>query len=242
MLKAESITKYYQEQKVIENISLEVREGELVCLLGASGIGKTTLFQILSGLEPPDQGQVYLNGQRITGVSGNMSYMQQKDLLLPFETILNNVSIPLILKGIPKKTAGETALRYFPEFGIDGCHNKYPAQLSGGMRQRAALLRSYLFSSRLMLLDEPFSALDVITKASMRQWFLQVMKNHGTTALFITHDIDEAISLSNRVYIMAGIPGRIVAEIALPDENKTDPEFSVSSEFMAYKKQILKLI
>jgi len=240
MLKAEHITKYYETQKVIEDISIEIRQGELVCLLGASGIGKTTLFQILSGLEHPDEGAVFLREEDITGITGKMSYMQQKDLLLPFETIIDNVSIPLTLKGVPKKAARETARAWFLEFGLDGCEQKYPAQLSGGMRQRAALLRAYLFSEQVMLLDEPFSALDVITKTAMQQWFIEIRSNHGTTALFITHDVDEALLLSDRIYIMAGTPGKITYEFALNGENRVDPAFATSTRFLEYKKQILK--
>ena len=240
MLRAEHITKHYQGNKVIEDINIEIRKSELVCLLGASGIGKTTLFQILSGLESPDEGAVYLAGEDITGITGRMSYMQQKDLLLPFETIINNVSIPLLLAGAPKKEAQMKAALYFKEFGLSGCEKKYPSQLSGGMRQRAALLRSYLFSGDLMLLDEPFSALDVMTKSSMQRWFREIMENHKTTALFITHDVDEAIMLSDRIYIMSGAPGRISSEIKLGGEDKKAPDYLVSQGFIEYKREILK--
>ena len=240
MLTATNISKHYQTQQVLADINIEVGRGELVCLLGESGVGKTTLFQILSGLERPDEGAVFLQGEEITGISGKMSYMQQKDLLLPFETILDNVAIPLTLRGAPKKAARETARPYFAEFGLVGCEHKYPAQLSGGMRQRAALLRACLFSDQLMLLDEPFSALDVTTKAAIQMWFIAVMKNRQTTALFITHDVDEAILLSDRIYILSGAPGRISHEATLCGTYKADPDFAVSAHFLAYKKEILR--
>ncbi|MCL1982934.1 MAG: ABC transporter ATP-binding protein [Clostridiales bacterium] len=241
MLKAEHVTKYYQNSKVIEDVSVEVKSGELVCLLGASGIGKTTLFQILSGLVRPDEGAVYLAGEDITGQPGKMSYMQQKDLLLPFETVINNVSIPLVLAGTPKKEAHAKAFSYFSEFRLEGCERKYPHQLSGGMRQRAALLRAYLFSGELMLLDEPFSALDVMTKAAMQKWFVKIFSTHRSTALFITHDVDEAILLSDRIYIMAGVPGKICHEIKLDSENRSDPDFLVSQRFLECKRLVLGL-
>ena len=209
MLRAENITKYYQGEKIIEDINIEIKKGELVSLLGQSGVGKTTLFQILSGLERPDLGAVFLDGKDITGMPGQMSYMQQKDLLLPFEEIIDNVSIPLFLAGVPKKEAREKASSYFSEFGLSGCEYKYPSQLSGGMKQRAAFLRAYLYSGELMLLDEPTSALDAVTKKAIQQWFKKMISDHKTTALFITHDIDEATLLSDRVYLMSGVPGRI---------------------------------
>ncbi len=241
-LESVSISKSYEEKPIIDDITLHVKEGELVSLLGVSGIGKTTLFHILSGLELPDSGAVKLYGKAVTGQSGNVSYMQQKDLLLPFETILKNVSMPLLLKGIPKKQAYTKAALYFEEFGLKNCENKYPSQLSGGMRQRAALLRAYLFSDRVMLLDEPFSALDAITKSALHGWFSKVIAAHQTATLFITHDIDEAILLSDRIYIMSGIPGKITNELYVSSQSRSNPAFNTSKEFLEIKRDILHKI
>ncbi len=164
--------------------------------------------------------------------------MLQKDMLLPFKTIVDNVALPLVIKGEKRKLAREKASALFEEFGLEGTQLKYPRQLSGGMRQRAALLRTYLFSDQVALLDEPFSALDTITKSNMHEWYLQVMENIKLSTLFITHDIDEAILLSDRVYVMTGKPGHISEELVIDSERPRGEEFLVSDEFIRYKKHI----
>lgn len=239
---ANNISVSFDGVKIIEDISIELNKGEIVCLLGVSGAGKTTLFNVISGLLHPDLGSVCLDGRDITGQAGNVSYMLQKDLLLPFKTILDNVSLPLIIKGVRKKIARETASKYFDEFGLEGTEKKYPNQLSGGMRQRAALLRTYLFSDKVALLDEPFSALDTITKGNMHEWYLAVMEQIKLSTLFITHDIDEAILLSDRIYIMTGKPGKITEEIKIQNPKPRSKDFIVSEEFVEYKKQILQIL
>jgi ABC-type nitrate/sulfonate/bicarbonate transport system ATPase subunit len=241
-LTAKGIHVSFDGTKIIEDISIELNKDEIVCLLGVSGAGKTTLFNVLSGLLNPDLGSVELDGVDITGKAGKISYMLQKDLLLPFKTILDNVSLPLRIKGVKKSLAREKASPYFEEFGLEGTQKKYPHQLSGGMRQRAALLRTYLFSDRVALLDEPFSALDTITKGSMHEWYLDVMEQIRLSTLFITHDIDEAILLSDRIYIMTGKPGRISQEIRIKESRPRNKAFTVSNEFMKYKKQILDIL
>ena len=158
------ISKSFDGNSVLKDISIELNKGELVCLLGVSGGGKTTLFNIISGLLTPDKGQVLLDGKDITNQPGHISYMLQKDLLLPYRTIEDNTALPLLLKGMKKKEARIQVSPLFSQFGLEGTQKKYPSQLSGGMRQRAALLRTYMFSKDVALLDEPFSALDTITK------------------------------------------------------------------------------
>lgn len=237
-----NITVSYEGANIIEDISIELNKGEIVCLLGVSGVGKTTLFNVISGLLKPDEGIVELDGRDITGKAGNVSYMLQKDLLLPYKTILDNVSLPLIIRGEKKQKAREFTAKYFEEFGLEGTENKYPFQLSGGMKQRAALLRTYLFSDQVALLDEPFSALDSITKSLMHEWYLQVMNQIKLSTLLITHDIDEAIILSDRIYIMAGKPGKITEEIIIDVPKPRDKDFKVSESFLEYKRHILSIL
>lgn len=238
-LVVDGVTLAYENENVIENISVELHNNELVCLLGASGGGKTTLFNVISGLTMPDKGRILLDNEDITGKPGHISYMLQKDLLLPYKTIEDNVALPLILKGKNKKEARENAGQYLEEFGLEGTQKKYPHQLSGGMRQRAALLRTYMFSRNIALLDEPFSALDTLTKSDMHRWYLEVMDKIQLSTLFITHDIDEAILLSDRIYLLTGKPGRITEEIIIHEPKPRRKDFGLTEEFLQYKKRII---
>ena len=241
ILRAEHIYKAYEDKQVLRDISITLGEGELVSILGVSGVGKTTLFNVLSGLVSPAKGKIYLRDNTadekdtgalsdngavnvensgddfidITGKTGYLSYMMQKDLLLPHMTVIENVALPLVLEKMPKKKALQVAGKHFEQFGIDGTQDQYPSKLSGGMRQRAALLRTYLCGKRVALLDEPFSALDTITRTSMQQWYLNMRDELKLSTLFITHDVDEAILLSDRIYIMKGSPAAIEDELEI---------------------------
>lgn len=254
ILRTENITISYEDKKVIDDISIHLESGELVSLLGVSGSGKTTLFNIISGLLVPDEGKVWLTEKAdevnsatdgltadrdITGRPGSVAYMLQKDMLLPHKKIVDNVALPLLLKGTSRKDARAHAEKFFEEFGLEGTQDKYPSQLSGGMRQRAALLRTYMASNGVVLLDEPFSALDTITKAAIHKWYLQVMEHISLSTLFITHDIDEAILLSDRIYVMSGAPGKIVDEIVISEKRPRREDFGLTKEFLEYKRRIL---
>ena len=239
-LEARNITYSYDNKvNVIENIQLSVGEGEIVCLLGVSGGGKTTLFNVISGLNRPQQGEILLDGEDITGVPGKISYMLQKDLLLPYRTIEANAALPLIIRGVKKKEAIAKVNPYFAEFGLKGTQKMYPSELSGGMRQRAALLRTYMASNSVALLDEPFSALDTLTKSEMHRWFLNVMEKIDLSILFITHDIDEAILISDRIYLLGGKPGTITDEIIINEPKPRRSDFNLTDEFLQYKRQII---
>lgn len=239
VLKVNDVSKSFEDGQVIENITLELHEGEIVSLLGASGGGKTTLFNIIAGLSIPDTGSVTLDGENVIGKPGNVSYMLQKDLLLPYRTILENVALPLIVRGMSKKKALMKASGYFEEFGLTGTEKKYPSQISGGMKQRAALLRTYLFSEKVALLDEPFSALDMLTKGTVHEWYLDVMEKIKLSTLFITHDIDEAILLSDRIYLLTGKPGTITKEIIIKESKPRRKDFNLTEEFLEYKREII---
>ena len=229
-LKVLGVSKSFDGESVIQDIHIELQEGELVSLLGISGGGKTTLFNVIAGLSLPDQGQVLLDGRDITGRPGNVSYMLQKDLLLPFKEQTHPV----------RKGAREKASAYFSQFGLEGTEMKYPGQLCGGMRQRAALLRTYLFSADVALLDEPFSALDMLTKGAVHSWYLDVMERIRLSTLFITHDIDEAILLSDRIYLLTGKPGRITGELVIKEPRPRRKDFNLTEEFLGYKREILR--
>lgn len=242
-LEVKNVTFAYQDVKtILKDINIILNDGELVSLLGVSGAGKTTLFNVIAGLYRPQQGQVLLNGEDITGQSGKISYMLQKDMLLPYRTVEDNVALPLMIRGVGKKEARRTAGKYFAQFGIEGTQKKYPAELSGGMRQRAALLRTYLFSSDVALLDEPFSALDTLTKSEMHRWYLEVMDTIRLSTVFITHDVDEAILLSDRIYLLGQRPGVITDEIVIDVPKPRPADFNLSQEFLDYKRQIVSKI
>jgi ABC-type nitrate/sulfonate/bicarbonate transport system ATPase subunit len=242
LFSCERITKCYEGVPTVKDVSLSLPEGGLISLLGASGVGKTTLFNVLAGVDTPEAGRVLLSGEDITGCAGRVSYMLQKDLLFPYRTVLDNVILPLILRGQPKREARDYARGFFARFGLSGYEDKYPRQISGGMRQRAALLRTTMTGNRVILLDEPFSALDAITKLSMHEWYLGIAEEMKLSTIFITHDIDEAVTLSDDVFILHGKPGRIVAQIGIAPERPRSRAFQTSPAFAEYKRKILDAI
>ncbi|SES89967.1 ABC-type nitrate/sulfonate/bicarbonate transport system, ATPase component [Natronincola peptidivorans] len=236
------VTKYFDALYTLENISLSLEKNQFISILGPSGSGKSTLFNIIAGIEKADHGKILIEGRDYTGKPGRVSYMHQKDLLLPWKTILENVSMPLIIKGTEKKDAKKQAEPYFHLFGLEGFENHYPHQLSGGMRQRAALLRTYLFSQDIMLLDEPFGGLDAITKRKMQQWLLSVLEDLKASILFITHDIDEAIFLSDRIYILSERPAKIkeIVDVTIP--RPRDHTTFTCEAFVRLKEKILAIL
>lgn len=234
-IKVNNVSKTLDNIHTLNNISLTLEPHEFVVILGPSGCGKSTLFNIISGLIRPDQGRIEIDGEDWTGRTGRISYMQQKDLLLPSRNVLDNVSIPLLLKGVEKKKARETARGYLQDFGLQDFAQFYPRQLSGGMRQRAALLRTYLFTSDILLLDEPFASLDAISRRKMHLWLKDLQARFQSSVLFITHDIDEALLLADRIYVFSARPASVKLEIDLQPDNH---EF----EKLKIKENIISLL
>jgi ABC-type nitrate/sulfonate/bicarbonate transport system ATPase subunit len=209
--------------EVLRNVSLHVGEREFVTLLGPSGCGKSTLCNIVAGLIRPDRGQVLLDGVPAVARRGQVAYMQQKDLLLPWRRVIDNAILGLEVQGVPRSEARDEARDLLRRFGLERFTWYYPALLSGGMRQRVALVRTLLCRKDVIVLDEPFGALDAMTRAAMRGYLLRLIEEFGRTILFITHDIEEAVLLSDRIYVMTARPGRIRAEVKVPLLRPRDP-------------------
>ena len=217
-LSLENVYKDYLHQgemlPVLNGVSLCAAEGEFISICGPSGCGKSTILHILSGMLTPDKGAVHRDG------SPSISMMSQKDMLLPWRTVLQNAVLPAELSGMPVKPALEKAGAILPLFGLEGFGNSYPSQLSGGMLQRAALLRTYLSGGNFWLLDEPFGKLDAITRESLQNWLLRVGRQAGAAVILVTHDIEEAVFLSDRIYILSERPGKIISEFDLRELDK----------------------
>lgn len=236
VLKITNLSFGYTDELLLKNINIDVEKGQIVSIIGGSGVGKTTLFNIIAGIYELQQGTILLNDS--SDYKGKISYMLQKDLLLEHKTILQNIMLPLTIKKINKNIAIKEATDALKLFDLIDYKDSYPKELSGGMRQRVALLRTYMMKNDLFLLDEPFSALDSITKIKMHNWYLAMRKKLNLTTLLITHDIDEAISLSDVIYILKDRPGQIAKKIVI-DKNKGSEEYMVEAQ---YKKEILNIL
>lgn len=197
----------------LRDVSLTVMPGEFVTIIGASGSGKSTLFNLLIGLLEPDAGEILIDGKKPRRRLGMLGYMPQRDLLLPWRSVLDNVLLPLDIKGIPRNESRQKVLEMFQRFGLESFERDYPFALSGGMRQRAALLRTWLTGCDTLLLDEPFGALDALTRKELQDWLLMVWQELGRTVMFITHDVEEAVYLADRVIVLSARPGTVRREL-----------------------------
>lgn len=204
--------------QALEDVSFRVMPDEFVTIIGPSGSGKSTLFNLIVGLLEPDTGEICLDGDRCTLRAGRVGYMPQRDLLLPWRTVLDNVILAQELRGAARGAAQARARELLPLFGLEDFASSYPSALSGGMRQRAALLRTILTDRDVLLLDEPFGALDALTRRELQDWLLGLWDRFNRTIVFITHDVEEALYLGDRVLVLSSRPGQIIKElgVALP--------------------------
>jgi len=223
-------------------MTLAIPQGRFVSLIGPSGCGKSTIFNIIAGLLEPTGGRVMIDGVDATGTIGRVGYMLQKDLLLPWRTVLDNVILGMEIQGVPLREARQRALPLLLRYGLSGFEYLYPNSLSGGMRQRAALLRTLLFDTDVILLDEPFGALDAQTKLQMQEWLMRLWSDFGKTVVFVTHDVDEAIYLSDEVHVMATRPGRIIETIPVTLDRPRLRKASLTPDFIAIKERCLELL
>ena len=223
----------------LDGVDLAVAAGEFVSIVGPSGCGKSTLLNILAGLVPPSSGRILLDGRAPEQLLGRLGYMQQRDHLMPWRNVLDNTTVGLELRGVPRREARDRARRELPRFGLEGFEHRWPATLSSGMRQRAALLRTFLAGREVMLLDEPFGALDALTRARMQEWLLEIWAADRKTIVFVTHDVEEAVFLSDRVYVISGRPGRVVLAVDVELPRPRARELIATPEFLALERRLL---
>jgi ABC-type nitrate/sulfonate/bicarbonate transport system ATPase subunit len=223
----------------LDDVSFKVMPGEFVTIIGASGSGKSTLFNLCVGLLEPDDGEILIDGEKPENRAGMVGYMPQRDLLLPWRSVLDNVLIPLEIQGIPERESRQKAMDMLPHFGLETFENEYPSALSGGMRQRAALLRTWLTGRSTMLLDEPFGALDALTRKELQNWLLRVWQEFERTVMFITHDVEEAVYLADRVIVLSARPGKIKRELKIDLRRPRRHGMIVEPEFGKLTRKLL---
>ena len=236
ILDIKNLSYSFGNNPILKDINIHVNENEMVAIVGSSGVGKSTLFNLIAGVLKKQVGEITINGSN--DYIGKVAYMLQKDLLFEHKTIIDNVILPLIIAKVNKKEALGEGNKILKQFNLDKYANKYPQQLSGGMRQRVALIRTYMFKRNIFLLDEAFSALDAITKKELHKWYLDLKKEFNLTTLLITHDIEEAVFLSDRIYILGNKPGEIIGEIKI----EINPNEDIDVQRLFYKKEILNIM
>ena len=236
ILDIKNLSYSFGNNPILKDINIHVNENEMVAIVGSSGVGKSTLFNLIAGVLKKQTGKITINGSE--DYIGKVAYMLQKDLLFEHKTIIDNVILPLIIAKVNKKEALEEGNKILKQFNLDKYANKYPQQLSGGMRQRVALIRTYMFKRKIFLLDEAFSALDAITKKELHKWYLDLKKEFNLTTLLITHDIEEAVFLSDRIYILGNKPGEIIRKIKI----EINPNEDIDVQRLFYKKEILNIM
>ncbi len=242
-LEVRSLRKSYpavqdSELLALDDVGLHAAAGEFVAVIGPSGCGKSTLFHILAGLEDPDAGEVLIDGRVVDQRLGACAFMPQRDGLLPWRRTIDNVTIGLTLAGMDRAQARERARPLLERFGLAGFERSWPWQLSGGMRHRAAFLRTVLLGRPAMLLDEPFGALDGITRSDLQHWLLEVWEEVGSTVVLITHDVAEAVYLADRVYVLSPRPGRVAATLSIELPRPRTLEMLGTQAFAAHEARL----
>lgn len=234
------VSRRFDATDALSETDLSISAGSFVSLVGPSGCGKSTLFNIVSGLVAPSAGKVVLDGRDVTGCAGHVGYMLQKDLLVPWRTVVGNITLGAALRGGVTPTDRDEAIAMASKYGLSEFLDHYPEALSGGMRQRVAFMRTLASRHRVLLLDEPFGALDAQTRFAMQQWLLNVWHDTGRTVVFITHDVDEALFMSDRVVVMSPRPGRIVDDFAVSFDRPRSIETLTQPHFMELKQRVLR--
>lgn len=238
ILQFHNVSFHYDEKPIINELNASIQDKEFVSIIGPSGCGKSTLFRLITGLEEASTGQIELTETK----SHPVGYMPQKDMLLPWRTIIENAALPLECQGVQKKEAQVKAKELLHKFGLQGYEAKYQKDLSGGMRQRVSFIRTLLTGGEILLLDEPFSALDALTKASLQEWLFEQWKEWEKTILFITHDVEEALFLSNRIFVVENQPIATLTERIVPlDRNRTRKDL-YRPEVLALKDELLSML
>lgn len=242
MLSVHQLTYRYpgSSAPVLDRLSFAVQQGEFVSLIGASGSGKSTIFRLIAGLAEPDAGSIEIGGIKEKNRLGKVALMPQKDLLLPWRTVLDNILLPVEITGQSKKEAAQQAREWLVRAGLSGYEDAYPGQLSGGMRQRVSFLRTIMTGADVLLLDEPFGALDTLTRQEMQSWLITIWEELRKTVLFITHDIEEAVLVSDRVLVLR--PGQNCMEIPVKLDRPRTKELVFTPELAAYRKQLTHMI
>ncbi|HLQ72649.1 MAG TPA: ABC transporter ATP-binding protein [Bacillota bacterium] len=233
------VSQSFGDKHVLDDINLTVERGEFVSLIGPSGSGKSTLFSLIGGLLTPSSGEIFMNDEAITGKRGFMSYMPQQPALFSWRTVLDNV---LIGQELSKQRDEKRAISMLEKAGLGDVIHAYPHELSGGMKQRASFIRALLSPQSFLCLDEPFSALDEFTRLDMQKWLLNILETYERSILFITHSIDEAIFLSDKIVILSTNPARIKTVVDIPFSRPRDESLLLSSEFLMWKKKVLEAI
>ncbi|MDQ0113014.1 ABC transporter ATP-binding protein [Paenibacillus harenae] len=245
-LEVKSVSKSFGKgaalKEILGGLSLTVGEGEFVSIVGPSGSGKTTLFQVIGGLERPTSGEIWINGRQATGQTGHISYMPQQSSLLPWRTVAGNIELSLTIAGLDRNEAKRSAAEWLRRIGLEEYAKSYPHVLSGGMQQRVSFLRALLSPQRLMLLDEPFGSLDALTRLQMQKWLLSIWEENRRSVLLVTHSIEEALFLSDRVIVLSNSPAVVLEQFEVPLARPRSEAMWTEPAFVALKQRIYELL